>query len=534
MLPLAFFGQNLHFALSIFTALVFFAVFWLYFDAWASKTPKHNKDIFKWAGFLLVSISFLVHSTLIEQTELGRSALGHTSEIVATLLRLAGFVGIIIGLVIDPPQAVPQTGGIEAEFKQSPALFGTSSAFGFIYGLPAAAAAIAVLYWRRATIGLERHLKPVAIAFGFLFVFELISLTQLWQDTTNPNLFNLVKAFGPLWFVSHTFLLLGSVALGRWVWHYLTERFLSQLFMIFTSVVLAIFLLTTVSFTYLLMKNVQNDSLDNLVTAANVLNYALDSKKAETKAVADSVALNPNIAQAVLSKDHKALVALTSSFLESNKESSLVITTASAQVVLRAESPDRWGDSISSDPLVRKALIGEASSTVVSTQAVLAPTMTIKSAVPIRAGDTIIGTVSTAVAADNNFVDGIKKATGLESAIYSSNTLSATTFVSPDGKTRLVGTKQNSGTVKDKVLTKGQTFKGSLTISNRSFLAVYKPIKDVNNNIVGMLFIGRPQSSVLRSANHSIELTFIIAAVLMLLAILPSYVIAKHLAKQLG
>lgn len=540
MLPLQFFGQNIHFALSLFAALVFFAVFWLYFDAWLGENHKKNKDVLKWIGFLLLSVSFVIHSTVIEQSDLGRSVLGGTSEAIATILRLIGYVGIIIGQLIDPLQKKPTTESLDEDLgapsatKSAPAVAGGTSVFGTVYGLPLAAGAIAVLYWRRATSGLERHLKPVALAFGLLFCFELVSLSELWQNTSNPNLFNLVKVFGPLWIISHGFLLAATLALGRWVWRYLIERFISQLFMIFTTVVLVIFLLTTVSFTYLLMKNVQDGSLDNLATAANVLNYALDSKKAEARANAEAIAQNPQVANAILAKDHKALASLTSDVLQSKKLSSVVITTSSAQVLLRVESPDRWGDSVSSDPLVRKALIGQPSSTLVSAEGVLAPVMSIKSAVAVRdAGNTIIGTVSAAVVADNAFVDGIKNSTGLDSAIYSTNVLSATTLTSPDGKTRQIGIKQTSQAIKTDVLTKGQTFKGSINLFNRPFLAVYAPLKDVNNNVVGMLFIGQPQSSVLQTAGHSIELTFIIATALILISIVPAYFTSRYLAYQL-
>jgi hypothetical protein len=540
MLLLQFFGQNIHFALSLFAALVFFAVFWLYFDAWLGESHKKNKDVLKWTGFLLVSLSFILHATLIEQTDLARWVLGGTSETIAAILRLAGYAGIIAGLLSDPLQKKPLNKTLEEELNESPqpkatpAVAGGSSVFGTIYALPLAAGAIAVLYWRRATTGLENHLKPVAIAFGLLFGFELISLSELWRNTSNPNLFNLVKAFGPLWIIGHGFLLAAALVLGRWVWRYLTERFLSQLFMIFTAAVLAIFLLTTVSFTYLLMRNIQNGSLDNLATAASVLNYALDSKKAEARANAETIAQNPKVAEAILAKDHKALVNLTSDVLQSKKLSSVVITTSSAQVLLRAEQPDRWGDSVSSDPLVRKTLIGQSSSTVVSSDGVLAPILSIKSAVAVRDNsDIVIGTVSTAVAADNAFVDGIKNSTGLDSAIYSANVLSATTLTSPDGKTRQIGIKQNSQAVKNTVLTKGQTFKGSLSLFNRPFLAVYTPLKDVNNNIVGMLFIGQPESALLKSAGRSIGLTFTLAVVLIALAIIPAYLVARHIARQL-
>lgn len=141
MLPTQFFGQNLHFAISLFAALVFFAVFWLYFDAWVSKNPKPGKDVYKWLGFLLVSLSFVIHATVIEESDLGRSIFGDTSEVFSTLLRLAGYLGIIIGHIVDPLQKKPVTKGIEDELvkesatSKTPADAGGSS-FGGAYLLP--------------------------------------------------------------------------------------------------------------------------------------------------------------------------------------------------------------------------------------------------------------------------------------------------------------------------------------------------------------------------------------------------------------
>ncbi len=546
MLPLQFLAQNLHFAISLFAALVFFAVFWLYFDAWLGESRKKNRDILKWAGFLLVSLSFIIHATVIEQSDLGRSLFGNTSETIATLLRLVGYVVIAAGLLLDPLQKKPKTKDFEGDFEadqtadstsapaKAPVVVATTSSFGAIYVLPVAALAVGVLYWRRATVGLERHLRPVAIAFLLLFVFELLSLTSLLQTTANPSLFNLVKAFGPLWFASNAFLLAGSLVLGRWVWHYLTERFMSQLFMMFTASILAIFLLTTVSFTFLLMHNVQNDSLNNLQTAANVLNYALDSKKAETRANAETVSQNTQIIDAVAARDHKSLLALTAGFLATKKQSSLVITTSSGQVLLRAEDPNRWGDSLSSDTLVRRAVVGASTSSVVSRQGVLAPAIYIKTTVPVRSSDnTIIGTVSVSLIANNALVDGIKNSTGLDSAIYSSDTLSATTFVAPDGKSREIGVKQTDKAVTNRVLKHDQVFKGQLNILNRPYLAVYTPLKDADNSVVGMLFIGQPQATTLKTAGQSIELTFLVAVVLLVLSTIPAYLVARHLARQL-
>ena len=134
---------------------------------------------------------------------------------------------------------------------------------------------------------------------------------------------------------------------------------------------------------------------------------------------------------------------------------------------------------------------------------------------------------------DNAFVSGVKKATGLDSSIYAGNTVSATTFLAPDGISRWIGLKETSSPVIKSVLNRGQTFKGALSFQNRQFLAVFMPLKDVNNNVIGMLFIGQPQVSVLQTAGRAVELTFVVTALLLILTFLPAYFIAKNIAKQL-
>lgn len=550
MLPLQFFGQNIHFAISLFAALVFFAIFWLYVDAWSAS--RKNKELIKIGGFLLVALSFVLESTVIEQSVLGHSVLGSISDTLATILRIAGYGGIIIGQLIDPLQEIPKMEGLEtaqfedakttpAEAEQPPANVKKASAVGLgslpnlsHLLLPISALTIAGLYWRRATTGLERHLKPVAIGFLFLAVFEVLSLASLWRPTTNPTVSKLVASFGPIWIAEQVFLLIGAALLGRWVWRYLMRRFFSQLFMVFTTLTLVIFLVTTVSFTFLLVRNVQNESLSNLQTASNVLKYALSAKEAETLANASSVAESSEVVDAVMAKDNKALVSLTSTFLHDKKQSSLIITTAGGQVLLRAEDPTRYGDSLSSDTLVRRALIGESSSSIGTQSGVLAPQVYVKSTTPIRdASNTIVGTVTVRLGADNAFVDGIKHSTGLDSAVFAGNVRSATTFVAPDGVSRLVGVKDTNASVQNTVLKKGKSFNGSVSILNRQYLAVYAPLKDIDNTTVGMLFIGVPQASILQDAGHSVELTFVVTAILLLLSIVPAFLISKYISNQL-
>ncbi|HEX7259986.1 MAG TPA: cache domain-containing protein [Candidatus Saccharimonadia bacterium] len=539
MLPLQFFGQNFHFAVNLCAALVFFAVCWLYLDAWSNR--RGWKEFYKWAGFALLAVASLVHAAEIEQSALGQSILGDASDNVGVILKIAGYIMIIVGLAMDPLQPVPKNKGLglstEKEktppnTKPAPALLVFPVASKVL--LAVGSLGIAFLYFRRATTGLERHLRPVAIAFLLIGVADLLHLLSFWRMSDNPLIFNAVAAFGWVWFLEHTIFLIGVVILGYWVWNYLTKRFQSQLFMIFTSAVAIIFLITTVSFTYLILGSIQKQTLANLTTASNVLKYALQSKQAETQAYTETLSQNPAIIAAVQSGDHNQLVQQTATFLAVKNQSNLLITSDRGKVLLRADDPSRWGDSYSADPLVRRALIGRVNSSIQSKEGVVAPQLYIKTASPIRnSANEIIGVAIVGLLIDNGFVDGIKSSTGLDSSVYSGNVRAATTLLAADRKSRLIGVKEVNQDVQARVLKEGKSYAGVTTLSNRPFLAVYAPLKDIDNVTLGMLQVSQPQDSILQAAGRSIELTFLFAVVLMIVATVPAYVISNYLTEQL-
>ncbi len=541
--------ENVRFALGLLAALTFLAIFWLHFDAWMEQ--RQLKEMLKWLGFFLLALGFLVYATVIEQTTFGQSLFGAQAELISRVMRLVAYLVLIAGHWLDPLPVVPHGQGLNIEATGTPAVIRKIDAMSdkgvlllsvaslslgvLLNAVPVIAAAlVAYFYWRRATRGLERHLRPVAISFTLIAAFELFALSTLGRESINIQIAGATAAFGPLWFIQHIILVVALVLLVRWVWVYLTTRIRNQLFMIFTTATVVIFLLSTASFTFILFRNVNQESLMNLATASKVLDYALTSKKAETLALTETLAENPAVQAAVAAGNKADLVTLTAKFLETKKQSSLVITDAEGAVLLRAEDRDRQGESLSSDPLVERALIGKTATSVATKDGVLSPIVSIQSIAPIRnSGSLIVGSVTVGLAITNDFVDGIKRSTGLDAAIYSGQTRSATTFIAANGTSRLVGVKENSPALSTNVLKKGQTFMGNYQFLNTPYLAVFAPLKDVDNVPVGMIFVGRPQVAILQTAGRSVELTFLVAAILLLLAIVPIYQISAMISRQL-
>jgi hypothetical protein len=178
-----FFLENAHFAVNLFIALVFFAVFWLYFDAWLQR--RQPKDIIKLAGFLLLSLSFVIHAISIESSILTTSLISESiREWVLAAVRIPAYICIIIGLIIDRIEPEPErkkTVPVSLVLAMPSVAVPAVAWPHLLY--PILAVTIALLYLRRATVGLEDHLKSVTYSFYILAFAEFLSMTALFRQT---------------------------------------------------------------------------------------------------------------------------------------------------------------------------------------------------------------------------------------------------------------------------------------------------------------------------------------------------------------
>ncbi|MDO8269419.1 MAG: cache domain-containing protein [Candidatus Levybacteria bacterium] len=525
-----FFLINLHFAINITAALIFFAVFWLYFDAWVGR--KRYREFIRFSGFLALSISFILSGLYIESSVLSVPIFSqdlHMAFLIAT--RLIGYIFIILALFIDPLMQKPKH---QSSVGLVLPLGIKSLSISFVSFLfPVLSALAGFLYLKRATVGLEDHLKPVAFSFFLLSLSELLALGYMLRESQNSTLYAFVAPYSILWMIQSGVILLAVIVLRKWIFFYLLKRIQSQLFMIFVSFTVALFLLITLVFSALLLKNIESEALVSLTTDVNVLEYAINSKKAEVISDAQVIALNPEVIDAIDKNNKSKLKSIAISTLLAKKQSVVTILSGEGVVLARGDDPERIGDSLSGDVLVKKAVGGEDAVSVITKDGVLAPTVSIRSAVPVRSGKDIVGVIMVGADIDNAFVDGVKETTGLNASIYADNIRSATTFIAPDGKSRWVGVKEESEVVKKQVILQGKLYAGSLNVLNVAYLTAILPLKDIDNNVVGMLFVGREQVSLLQAAGRSIELTFLVAVVLLVLSIIPAYFISRYISNQL-
>src|SRR3990167_9256163 len=544
MLQTQFLLTNAHFTLNLLTALVCFAVSWLYFDAWLGR--HDYKESTKSLGFLLLSLSFAVHATQIEQTILKNPLLNsEVTNILTAAFIISAFLVLIIGQFVDPLQPLPSYRlsmeknvhgfGIKKSKDKSAAilLLGKIAPLVFVPFLyPVLAIFTGFLYLRRATLGLEYHLRTIGYSLTILAISELLSLSALFRGSTNITLERIVGAFGPIWMVEHVLQLIFTIYLGRWVWAYLTKRLETQLFIIFDTVILIVFLLTAIFFTSVSLSNMRQDILANLETNVALLAYTIDGKKAETLSDVEMLSQNPELITALKDQDKKALTELTTTTLITKSKDFLVVVDENGAILARGDDPEKIGGSLSDDPLIKKALTGSSITGLVTKDGVMAPVVSVRAAAPVKVGEDIIGAVTIGSVVDNAFVDGLKNATGLDASVYADNIRSATTFIAPDAKSRWIGIKEENKDVSKTVLNEGNIYTGSLSILNIPYLVAFAPIKNIDENPIGMLFVGKPEVTTIQTASKLIEQTFIVTVGLLMLSFFPSYFVSRYIISE--
>lgn len=518
--------ENVHFAVYILTALSLLGIGWLYFDAWLSK--KTLKEAVKIVGFFLLGASFFTSAIRLETSFLHQTSLSQSEILlyITYIVRSLGYIAVAVGLYIDPlPQAKYRT---PLRVVVAPVLWIVSLV------LPLFAIAVGMLYLYRSTVGKEDHLKPVAYGFIALSLFEVISYRFLLSQTREIFLYELLKPYGAVWFLQNACLIVAMVILGRWVWYYLLKRLQTQLFAIYTVSIVVVFLITTVSFTGLLLVNVQNEALITLASSNGILKNVIESKKSESISSAQLIAQNQTVIELIKAGSKGKILEAIESITDVNRQQSLLIVDAKGQAIIKDEDREGARDFFSEDTLVKIALEGKSESSISAVDGVLSPQVLVRGAVPILDGGAVIGAVVAGNVLDSEFVDGIKRSTSYELTVYGGDKIAATSLSNESGHSRPLGLQIGNKNISKTVLEHRKIFKGDITALNIPYFAAYAPIMDIDDNAIGMLAVLQPQSSVFQTATRSIELTFLMSTVLLLVSIVPAYFVSKHISDQLA
>ncbi len=505
MLWLNFLLTNIHFAISLFGVVTSLITAYVLFNSF--RTSKTWPPILRALGFLTLAGYLAIH------------AWGGVSDSLNTTqsaVRLLAFILIALSFYTDPLQNVPKSALVLP--------FGISGAFLGTFNIVVLFAAVLRIY-KKYSYGMEREFKNLHRGFLLFTLSEVFLSLGFLKNGQNVLLSNLAQDYGLFFILSHMFLFAAFVCVLIYAWSYLRFELFTQIFGSFIISSLVVFVISATVFTFLLVKQMETNSEEALKVDLATFNYSISRLREQGLATAQVIAVSDEIDKSL--EDEKKLQEVTDKTMQNSGVDFLVVLDKEGKVLARADGYQATGTSMSGNLVVSEAIKGISKSNLIIREWVNAPLTILEVASPAK-----FGVVYTGYILDSAFVDGYKNATGLETSIYAGEVKAATTYVAPDGVTRLVGAVQTSSVVKSEVLEKGNTYLGLSSIFQNEYVSAYGPFKNEEGKILGMVFVGLPSNLLFEAVRASVYSTFYVVIFLAVLSFIPAYMFARFIERN--
>ncbi|MDP3697521.1 MAG: cache domain-containing protein [Candidatus Taylorbacteria bacterium] len=510
-----FFLNNLHFFLEVLGAVVFLAVAWLAFDAYMVRRDFVTAS--RGIGFAFLAGWQIFHAFHL-QSEL-YNYLGY-------VFYFAGLLFILVNLLKEAPVERPKFEAILVLPSLGAVVSNLNLAAAIGFGL------IGLIAFRQYKKESKKALIPFVWGFSFLALGAVFSIIY------NPD------RIGGSWFIGHLFEGLGFLALGWWIWSYLQLRIREELLLILVSLTLVMAVVVGLTFSTILVNNVESSTKASLSSNIKVLNLAVSGLKEEALAKVELLAQKEDLAEALAANNFVELERLAGEYMREKRLGFLSVLDKDGNVVLRAHALTKKDDNLSDETAVKLAMSGESGVAIESSPA---EGLSVRAGVPIlssrnseqqnRGSSTksghpiVVGVLVGGFQLDNAFVDSLKKLTGLDVSVYDNETITATTILNPDRKSRSVGLTETNRNVLDAVFKAKNGITLNNLISSRPYLATYLPITD-NDKVVGMLSVAKAQNEILNTVTKTNRLTFVMSAIILLILVMPLWWVTRRLTGE--
>ncbi len=132
-----------------------------------------------------------------------------------------------------------------------------------------------------------------------------------------------------------------------------------------------------------------------------------------------------------------------------------------------------------------------------------------------------------AIGADDPAVDRVKDVLGGTATVFLGDTRVATNVMTATGS-RAIGTKLGQGPAYAAVIGQGKGYRGEADILGTTYMTRYEPIRDIDGQAIGILYVGVKKADFLASLDTLFERVLVIAAVAMALSVAFCWIVLRR------
>ncbi|GEM_PF-1042154 len=273
----------------------------------------------------------------------------------------------------------------------------------------------------------------------------------------------------------------------------------------------------------------QGQMMDNsLASFKNGVDQMLEMTRRSIVSAGQLVADDEEIMDAIVANDKSYLIQYSKGLLGNpNLDLAYITFVDHAGTVVARGHRDQSGDSMAQNPAVKAAIGGKAAVTIASTPV---SRLDMRGAVPVLdANRKVVGAVVLGVnIASERFVDEVKKTFSAECTLFQGDERVMTTIIS-DGK-RAIGTKMTNPAVVSAVLQGGNTFRDSNVILGNAYQTIYWPVRNLDNAVIGMYFVGVPSIVMDNAASSQLRAVIIALIIVFILAFIAALLVSRGVA----
>ncbi len=319
--------------------------------------------------------------------------------------------------------------------------------------------------------------------------------------------------YSAAWIVAVIATFIAFIYLGIWAWNFIKVRPFLKIYVVFISAIVFVATLGALLFTLLIFKVVENNNLDLMLKGADTESVIMNDRANTAMFVARLAASDEKIIQGLIKNDYTAIDRAAQNYLTSANIDILRIYNPFGEIVDSPSDPRDKGRVLANDNMIALAVKEKKSVRTFDTlPGVLADFIVVRAVYPVIFADNVVGVVEAGYKFDNAFVDFSKENTNLDVTIYTGPKISATTIKTLDGVSRFVGSEETQGDISKKVLGYGQNYTGVIDRFSEIYYSAFKPIRNANGNIIGMVAVGTPTFFLFETTRQTLLTTFILIA----------------------
>lgn len=510
---------NLQFITYSFATLTFFAITWLFWDSHNSK--RDETSLIRVYGFIILTIASLA------------GIFSNQNVIWEAIFKIGFLLGgtvILFGIKNEHINPIPEIK--KKKLKSASPLFILLIPFinSIIFFISAR------FLWSLYKKGLVKEYYKWFLGWILIGVSQLALSFSVFQYSDNVLLEGLGKDYSFLWIVSHLSMLSASLVLSIWIWNYLRFRVRPQLFMAFVSISVLVSTTSAVFYSTALFSITERDFLNQLNTNVKTANLNINQLKETALTSANILVRSDAIRTSMQNSDLNEIFNIVDDYAnEASSIDYILVADSSGTIITKTNDFNAVGEgSLSEDQMIINAIKNKESRvSIVEKEDLLANRLEIVATAPIIGKEgNAIGILQTGYVLDNAYTDRLKEQTGLEITLFSQTNRSATTLTISDGESRAENTTETNQEIIKKVFDDQRIYTGASNILNVPFYVSYTPLFNVNNEVIGMMSVGRPQKSLIDATKETVGLTFLMAIVISASSLIPAKLLSEYIDRN--